>query len=136
MILKNKKIIPLLVTLMMSMTTAVGAATTQRAKKVVPVSVTKRSSVGKIKMTATAYAPRKGMTITATGSKPIINQTVAVSMDRKHLLGKHITIQGVGDRLVTDLMHPKWKNRVDVYMASEREARKFGVKKHLNVFLL
>jgi 3D (Asp-Asp-Asp) domain-containing protein len=133
--LKNKMIL-LLITLMMPMTTTVGAATTQRAKKVVPISVGKKSSAKRIKLTATAYAPKKGMTITTTGSKPIINRTVAVSVDRKHLLGKRITIQGVGDRLVTDLMHPKWKNRVDVYMVSEREARKFGVKKHLNVFLL
>jgi 3D (Asp-Asp-Asp) domain-containing protein len=126
--------ISLLMTLLIA-TPTIGSATTQRVKKIVPVSVKKKSSSKKIEMTATAYAPKKGKNITATGSRPIVGGTVAVSVDRKHLLGKYITIQGIGDRLVTDLMHPRWKNRVDIYVASEREAKKFGVKKHLSVFL-
>jgi 3D (Asp-Asp-Asp) domain-containing protein len=91
-----------------------------------------------MQMAVSAYSPKKKRngSITATGTKPIPGCTVAVSQDNKHLLGKKIFIHGIGERLVTDLMDVRWKNKVDVCVSSKKEARLFGVKARVSVFVL
>lgn len=51
---------------------------------------------------------------TATMARPKPGSTVAVSRDRMHWLGKKVYVEGVGVRKVQDLMHPRFKNAMDL----------------------
>jgi 3D (Asp-Asp-Asp) domain-containing protein len=65
------------------------------------------------------------------GSVPKVNSTCAVSRDLwKEYRHKKIFIDGIGERIVTDKMAARWRNRMDLFMGSRREAFDFG--KHTN----
>ncbi len=64
--------------------------------------------------------------------------TVAVSHDLFYsgwVFGSRIYIEGLGVHKVNDLMHPGWENRIDVFLGSERLARRFG-RREVRVVLL
>lgn len=96
----------------------------------------------KIRMTVSAYiAPKSKVTgkrrLTATMKKPVVGVTVAVSRDKKHMLGKRVWVgRGIGYRKVTDLMHWRWKNKMDVLVATRGEAIEFGLKREVRVIVL
>lgn len=58
---------------------------------------------------------------------------IALSRDivKKHNLkfGDVVVVHDVGTFVFKDLMPPKWKMRVDVYVPSRKDALKFGIKK-------
>ena len=62
-------------------------------------------------------------------------RTVAVSQDLKRLLGRKVYIEGFGVRVVEDLMHPRFENRLDLCLPDRRQALAFGVKR-LDVVIL
>lgn len=64
---------------------------------------------------------------TATMSKAIPGKTCAVSRDLKHLLGKQVHIDGIGTRVVNDLMGKHHRHEVDLCVTSRATAIKFGV---------
>lgn len=82
-------------------------------------------------VSASAYTPSRceGGPMAADGRPVTPNVSCAVSRDLKHLLGKWVHIEGVGKRLVHDVMGPKAKQSVDVCMARKDEAREFGRRK-------
>jgi len=92
--------------------------------------------------TVTAYSPTRTECdntpfLTASGTKPRVG-TVAVSQDLFYLgwvFGSKIYIEGLGIYKINDLMHPRWKNRIDVFLKNKRLARRFG-RKEAKVVLL
>jgi len=72
--------------------------------------------------------------IGAINRKVIPGRTVAVSRDYTKYLGKKIYIEGIGERVVEDLMNARYKNRVDVLVITKSEAYKFGVQKRMIAF--
>jgi len=83
----------------------------------------------------TAYSP----TERETDSTPYINAsmqrvragTVAVSRDlwgEGWVFGKRVYIEGLGVYEIADLMHVRWKNRVDIFMPKTSWAREFGLQ--------
>lgn len=79
-------------------------------------------------MTVTAYSQGDE---TATQEKPRPGM-VAVSRDllaNDMPFGSIITIDGIGELEVCDVMHKRKCKSLDVYMKSEKEAKKFGRKK-------
>lgn len=80
-------------------------------------------------MTVSAYSLRKkecdsDLKNTALMRKPIVGRTAAVSRDNLHLLGKEIYVEGKGIWVVTDVMHERWTNRIDLLMTTKK-AKKF-----------
>jgi 3D (Asp-Asp-Asp) domain-containing protein len=93
------------------------------------------------KMSVSAYSVRKTKSkkhqrLTATQTPPIVGLTVAISRDKKHLLGRTVWIDGVGTREITDLMGRQWTNKMDVLVATRKDAKAFGLKKKVRVILL
>jgi len=92
--------------------------------------------------TVTAYSPTKSQCddtpwVTASGTRPKVG-TVAVSRDLFYsgwVFGSKIYIEGLGIYRINDLMHPRWENRIDVFLESERLARRFGRRKARAVLL-
>lgn len=88
-------------------------------------------------VTCTAYSigdnhtPKTGLT--ASGTRPRHNWTVAVSRDlEKHFpMGSTLYIEGVGICRVEDRMHRRIKNRIDVYKRTPRLAKQWGIRKVL-----
>lgn len=83
------------------------------------------------KVTLTAYSADRNQTdkdpfVTATLEKPIYGYTCAVSRDlaRKGWLGRIIWIEGFGVWKVNDVMHSRWKNRIDLFLPPQK-AKKF-----------
>ena len=85
-----------------------------------------------INVTVTAFAIKGQKTSLQT--VPRVGHTVAVSRDMKHLLGKKIYIQGHGLRTVESLTHKRLKRTIDVYVASNKIARKIGKTKKVIYF--
>ena len=61
-------------------------------------------------------------------------KTIAVSRDLLELgldYNTHVKIEGFEDiHLVKDKMHPKWKQKIDIYMGEDvKKAREWGRKK-------
>ncbi len=84
-------------------------------------------------VTATAYSPGAAQTDDtpwrgALGIRVKPGRTLAVSRDLSRLLGSRVFIPGHGFRVVEDLMHPRWKNRVDLCAPSREQAERFGVQ--------
>ena len=83
---------------------------------------------------ASAYSPRACETNgdpweTATQTRATDGRTIAVSRDlaKKHnLLRKRVYIPGLGERVVEDVMHKRYRNSIDVFFESTREAKEFG----------
>ncbi|KPJ65939.1 MAG: hypothetical protein AMJ45_04360 [Syntrophobacter sp. DG_60] len=92
--------------------------------------------------TVTAYSPTKRQCdgtplVTASGTRPKVG-TVAVSRDLFYSgwkFGGRIYIEGLGIYEINDLMHTRWKKRIDVFLKNERLARKFGKREVRVVFL-
>jgi len=86
-------------------------------------------------LTATAYCPQCGVQDdtpqrTAIGGRPVRpGRTVAVSRDLRHLLGRKVYVEGLGLRVVEDLMHPRFLERVDLCLPDREQALAFGVKR-------
>lgn len=75
--------------------------------------------------------------ITATGSKPVVGRTLALSRDLfAHLKGKKVYIRGMGVFTVEDTMNPRYSRRGDLLVASKSEAFKLGVKKDVKIVVL
>lgn len=75
--------------------------------------------------------------VTATGSKPVVGRTLALSRDLfSHLKGKKVYIKGMGVYTVEDTMNPRYARRGDLLVASKSEARKLGVKKDVKIVVL
>lgn len=58
--------------------------------------------------------------------------TVAVSHDlfnKGWVFGRKVYIKGVGVCVINDLMHERYKKRIDVFIGNESEAKSFGVNK-------
>jgi 3D (Asp-Asp-Asp) domain-containing protein len=67
---------------------------------------------------------------TATGTKPVVGRTLAVSRDLfKYLRGKKVWIEGLGVFTVEDTMNPRFTNKGDLLVRTKTEAKKLGVKK-------
>lgn len=62
----------------------------------------------------------------ADGCVVVPGRTVAVSRDMRHLMGKWVHIEGVGKRLVHDVMNARYRQSVDVCMADRVSALEFG----------
>ena len=94
------------------------------------------------KLTVTAYTASRNETdstpqITAAITK-VKPYDVAVSRDlfwRGWAFGKKIYIEGHGVFRIVDLMNPRYRERVDIYLGTKKAARKFG-KRELLVALL
>jgi 3D (Asp-Asp-Asp) domain-containing protein len=85
-------------------------------------------------LTATAYCPLCGSEDgqpqpTARGGAVRPGRTVAVSQDLKRLLGRKVYIEGLGVRVVEDLMHPRFTDRLDLCLSDRETALAFGVKR-------
>jgi len=81
-----------------------------------------------IRVTATAYCFSRN-NHTASGEHPT-EKTIGISRDikRKYKIkwGQRVWINGVGYRIVNDLMAAKWVNRIDIWLPTIRQCRKFG----------
>ena len=75
-------------------------------------------------VTATAYSV-SGITATGTRTRPGI---IAVSRDMRHVVGQKVVVQGKQYR-VADIMHQRFRQRIDIYMASRTDAKNFGKRK-------
>ena len=91
-------------------------------------------------LTGTAYSVEKFNATTAAGYKPKPGLHVAVSKDRLDLLGKRVYITlndgtSLGIREVSDVMHGKHTNAMDLMVSTTKEAKAFGTK-DLNIYIL
>jgi len=93
-------------------------------------------------VTVTAYTARKKECDSTPDKNAIMERpragTIAVSRDLHRQgwsLGKRVYIDQVGVYRIADLMHPRWENKIDVLLASVKEARRFGVKESTAVLL-
>lgn len=88
----------------------------------------------RFRLTATAYCPLCGTDAdtpqpAALGGPVRPGRTVAVSRDLKRLLGRKVYLQGLGVRVVEDLMHPRYTGRVDLCLPDREQAIAFGVQR-------
>jgi len=88
----------------------------------------------RFQLTATAYCPLCGTDddtpqLAALGGLVKPGRTVAVSQDLRRLLGRKVYIEGLGVRVVEDLMHPRFTGRVDLCLPDRDQALAFGVKR-------
>ncbi len=81
-------------------------------------------------VTASAYTPyERGQDgIGAMGERVLPGKTAAVSRDLRHLLGKWVSVEGVGRRYVNDVMAKRWKRKIDLCVGGEKKAREWGVR--------
>lgn len=82
-------------------------------------------------MTVTAYTISKAEcdntpNQTATMSKPVPGQTIAVSRDKSFMLGKSVYIDGLGVWYANDLLHPRYKNQLDMVVKDKEIAMAWG----------
>lgn len=80
----------------------------------------------------TAYCPcekccRYNGSRTASGVSPKLGTTVAAP--RWMPFGTKLNIQGVGPRIVQDRLAKTYDGRIDVYVRSHLEAKRFGIKR-------
>ena len=80
-------------------------------------------------MTATAYSAERFNKKTALGHTVKPGVQIAVSRDRKDLLGKRVLIDGYGVKEVLDVMGEGKTNSIDILVPTEKDAKAFGVKK-------
>ena len=95
-----------------------------------------------IDATVTAYSPREDETDTdpliTASMQPVREGTVAVSRDLFYagwVFGRRVYIEGHGIFIITDLMHERKKQQIDIFRFSTKKAMKFG-RKSLRVALL
>lgn len=80
----------------------------------------------------TDNSPEKG----ALNTRLIVGKDVAVSRDLLFLLGKKVYIEGFGIRTVSDVMHKRYKNRIDILVSNKKLAKKLGVKRNVKLVIL
>jgi len=85
-------------------------------------------------VTMTAYSPADG-TITATGTKATVGRTIAVDPSVIPL-GWWVYIEGIGYRRAEDTGGAIKGNKIDVYLASDSQARQFGRRKAKTVHII
>ena len=74
---------------------------------------------------------------TATGTRPVVGRTLALSRDLfQHLRGRKVYVRGIGVFTVEDTMAPRWSRRGDLLVSSKSEAKKLGVKKNVKIVVL
>lgn len=74
---------------------------------------------------------------TASGTRPVVGRTLALSRDLfQHLKGKKVWVKNIGIFIVEDTMNSKYSLRGDLLVASKREAFKLGVKKNVTIAVL
>lgn len=66
--------------------------------------------------------------------EPVVGRTVAVSRDLRKFYGAKVWIEGVGIRVVEDCMNKRYSKRIDVLVATKKQARKIGISKRKVVF--
>lgn len=67
---------------------------------------------------------------TATGTRPVVGRTLAVSRDLfKYLRGRRVYIEGLSVFTIEDTMNPRFTNKGDLLVRTKSEAKKLGVKK-------
>lgn len=98
-----------------------------------------------LNVTASAFNSTKAQTGTATPNITAWGDTIEPGMQvlavSRDLIAKgldhntEVRIEGMdGVFLVKDKMHPRWKNKIDIYMGEDiKAARNFGIKK-LKIF--
>jgi 3D (Asp-Asp-Asp) domain-containing protein len=64
----------------------------------------------------------------ADGRQPVVGLTVAGP--RWIPLGTRIYIEGIGIRIVTDRLALAYDDRFDLFVATHREAKRFGLQQH------
>ncbi|GAB6060188.1 3D domain-containing protein [Desulfonatronum parangueonense] len=94
-----------------------------------------------LRLRLTAYTARKeecneDVDNTAIMQKPTPGWTVAVSHDLRGWLGKRVYIEGFGVRLVSDLMHARHKQSIDILVPDVPMAKSIGVRKNVLVTLI
>ena len=98
------------------------------------------SQMFEVALTAYTDDPKEGSGtgLTASGTKPIVGRTVAVSRDLfASLKGKSIYIEGYGTYIVEDTMHSKYKKKVDLFVKTKKEAfNKIGHQKGIKIYVL
>ena len=92
----------------------------------------------KKEMTLTAYTLSHDecgddFTPALSSSACVIGHTVAVSRDLRSWMGTFIYIEGYGVRYVNDLMHSRFKNRIDLLVETKDEAFEIG-KSKVNIY--
>lgn len=89
-----------------------------------------------IPVTVSAYSPTEEECdsdpyVTAY-QRPVKEGTIAISRDLENefgwRLGDRIHITGLGEFVVWDRMHPRWKKRVDIFFHDTEKAVSFGIK--------
>jgi 3D (Asp-Asp-Asp) domain-containing protein len=71
---------------------------------------------------------------TATGTRPVVGRTLALSRDLfQHLRGRKVYVRGIGVFTVEDTMNARYSRRGDLLVSSKSEAKKLGVKKNVKI---
>lgn len=93
-------------------------------------------------VTVTAYSPRPEETddtpYRTASNRPVRSGIVAVSrdlFDAGWVFGKQVYIKNHGVFTIDDLMHPRKKNQIDIFMHETDRALRFG-RKQLDAYLL
>jgi len=88
-----------------------------------------RAQVSRLPVTVTAYTQQRHAT--ASGHR-VCWGVVALSRDLEHALGAEfgdrLVLEGIGTFVFEDRTAARWRRRVDIFMASQKAARQFGVK--------
>ena len=83
-----------------------------------------------VRVTATAYT-RTGH-LTASGVRPALGM-LALSRDLERALGvtfhDKVILEGYGTFLFEDRMHPRWRQRCDVFLGTRQAALRFGIRR-------
>lgn len=95
-----------------------------------------------LSVTVTAYSPRVQETnsdsFTTASMQPVKEGSIAVSRDLFYsgwVFGREVYIEGHGIFVITDLMHERKTQQIDIFRFNTNEALKFG-RKTLRVALL
>lgn len=99
-----------------------------------------RPMIMMVRAKVTAYTASRSETDsdpgrTAIMERPVPGWTCAVSRDLAHWLGGRVWIEGVGVRRVNDLMHGRFRQRVDVLVGQVKEAASVSADERKVVFL-
>jgi 3D (Asp-Asp-Asp) domain-containing protein len=74
---------------------------------------------------------------TATGTRPVVGRTLALSRDLfQHLRGRKVYVRGIGIFTVEDTMNARYSRRGDLLVSSKSEAKKLGVKTNIKLVVL
>lgn len=92
-----------------------------------------------ITVTVTAYEPKTSQTDSTPHltclNKPVKPGTIAVSRDllSRFYFGEDVYLEGLGVYKIADVMHPRWRKRVDVVCFSTGEVRRIGKRDNVRM---